>query len=30
MIIPEKLKVGDKIGVISSARKITIEEFNPK
>ena len=29
MIIPEKLKVGDKIGVISSARKITTEELNP-
>ena len=29
MIIPEKLKVGDKIGVISSARKITKEELKP-
>ena len=29
MIIPEKLKVGDKIGVISTARKITIEELSP-
>ena len=29
MIIPEKLVVGDKIGIISTARKITIEELNP-
>ena len=29
MIIPEKLKIGDKIGVISTARKITIEELSP-
>ena len=29
MIIPEKLKVGDKIGIISTARKITIEELSP-
>ena len=29
MIIPEKLKVGDRIGVISTARKITIEELSP-
>tara|TARA_B100000767_G_scaffold265672_1_gene281999 strand:- start:331 stop:1227 length:897 start_codon:yes stop_codon:yes gene_type:complete len=29
MIIPEKLKVGDKIGIISTARKITFEELNP-
>ena len=29
MIIPEKLKIGDKIGIISTARKITIEELNP-
>jgi len=28
MIIPAKLKVGDKIGIISSARKITKEELN--
>ena len=26
MIIPKKLEAGDKIGVISTARKITIEE----
>ena len=29
MIIPEKLVVGDKIGIISTARKITIEELKP-
>jgi len=29
MIIPEKLNIGDKIGIISTARKITIEELNP-
>ena len=29
MIIPEKLNVGDRIGIISTARKITIEELNP-
>jgi len=29
MIIPNKLKIGDKIGVISTARKITIEELSP-
>ena len=29
MIIPEKLKIGDKIGIISTARKITMEELNP-
>jgi len=29
MIIPEKLKIGDKIGIISSARKITMEELRP-
>jgi len=29
MIIPEKLKIGDKIGIISTARKITIEELSP-
>ena len=29
MIIPEKLKIGDKIGIISTARKITVEELNP-
>ena len=29
MIVPEKLNIGDKIGIISSARKITIEELNP-
>lgn len=28
MILPEKLKIGDKIGVISTARKITYEELN--
>jgi len=29
MIIPEKLKIGDKIGIVSTARKITLEELNP-
>jgi len=29
MIIPEKLKIGDKIGIISTARKITMEELRP-
>jgi muramoyltetrapeptide carboxypeptidase len=29
MIIPEKLKIGDKIGIISTARKITMEELSP-
>ena len=29
MIIPKKLEAGDKIGVISTARKITIEELSP-
>ena len=29
MIIPEKLKIGDKIGIVSTARKITPEELNP-
>ena len=29
MIIPAKLKIGDKIGIISTARKITIEELKP-
>ena len=29
MIIPEKLKIGDKIGIVSTARKITPEELSP-
>ena len=29
MIIPEKLRIGDKISIISTARKITIEELGP-
>ena len=29
MILPAKLKIGDKIGVISTARKITYEELFP-
>ena len=29
MILPEKLKIGDKIGVISTARKITLDELAP-
>ena len=28
MIIPPKLKVGDKIGIISTARKISLQELN--
>ena len=28
MIIPLKLKVGDKIGIISTARKISLQELN--
>jgi len=27
MILPEKLKIGNKIGIISTARKITYEEL---
>ena len=29
MIIPKKLEAGDKIGIISTARKITMEELSP-
>jgi len=29
MIIPPKLKVGDKIGIISTARKISLQELTP-
>ena len=29
MIIPPKLKVGDKIGIISTARKISLQEMTP-
>jgi muramoyltetrapeptide carboxypeptidase len=29
MIIPEKLKIGNKIGIVSTARKITLEELSP-
>ena len=29
MIIPPKLSVGDKIGIISTARKISLEELKP-
>ena len=29
MIIPKKIKVGDKIGIISTARKINLEELTP-
>jgi muramoyltetrapeptide carboxypeptidase len=29
MIIPKKLRIGDKIGIISTARKITLEELSP-
>ena len=29
MIIPNKIKIGDKIGIIATARKIALEELNP-
>ncbi len=29
MIVPQKLKIGDKIGIISTARKISRKELNP-
>jgi|TARA_Y100000385_G_scaffold266575_1_gene301879 muramoyltetrapeptide carboxypeptidase len=29
MIFPKKLKIGDKIGIISTARKISLEELTP-
>ena len=29
MILPKKLKIGDKIGIISTARKISLEELSP-
>lgn len=29
MIIPQKLKIGDKIAIVSTARKITFEELKP-
>jgi muramoyltetrapeptide carboxypeptidase len=29
MIIPKKIKIGDKIGIIATARKISLEELNP-
>ena len=29
MIIPKKINIGDKIGIVSTARKISIEELNP-
>ena len=29
MIIPKKLKIGDKIGIVSTARKISLEELSP-
>ena len=29
MIIPDKINIGDKIGIISTARKISLEELNP-
>ena len=29
MILPEKLKIGEKIGIISTARKITLDELAP-
>jgi len=29
MIIPKKLKIGDKIGIVSTARKITLKELSP-
>ena len=29
MIIPEKINIGDKIGIIATARKISINELTP-
>ena len=29
MIIPEKINIGDKIGIIATARKISLEQLNP-
>ena len=29
MIIPEKINIGDKIGILSTARKISFAELNP-
>ena len=29
MILPKKLKIGDKIGIVSTARKISLEELAP-
>ena len=29
MIIPQRLNVGDKIGIISTARKISFQELKP-
>ena len=29
MIIPKKINIGDKIGIVSTARKISVEELNP-
>ena len=29
MIIPKKINIGDKIGIIATARKISLEELNP-
>ena len=29
MIIPQRINVGDKIGIISTARKISLQELNP-
>ncbi|MEC7645899.1 MAG: LD-carboxypeptidase [Bacteroidota bacterium] len=29
MIIPKKINIGDKIGILATARKISIEELNP-
>lgn len=29
MIVPEKINIGDKIGIVSTARKISLHELNP-
>ena len=29
MIIPKKIKIGDKIGIVATARKISMDELNP-
>jgi len=29
MIIPDKIKVGDRIGIVATARKISLNELDP-